>query len=351
MKLSGAKIEAFVKSPDAAVFAVLIYGPDSGLVSQRAEKLSKHVVEDLHDPFRVVDISMERLKDDPALLSDEMAAISFGGGKRLIRIRAEGGAGLAPAFKAAFTTATKHTAQDVCVVVTAGDLAATSALRQLFEQGDGIVALPCYVDDARSLTPVIREAIAQHGLRTEQGVVEYLATFCQGDRLMVLKEIEKLALYAGESKQVSLSDAAACVGESTESSLEDISNAVLLGQLAPLTQHYEKALHQGIVPIAIIRTLARGLARIAMLMELMEQGQSAESAVQSLRPPVFFKQVSLVTAQARRWEMLGLDKLRRAQEKMIEVEIACKTTGNPAELLCHRALFEIAAQQPTRRAA
>jgi DNA polymerase-3 subunit delta len=72
MKLSGAAADAFIRQPDPAVRAVLVYGPDEGQVRERAAQLTRSVCPDLHDPFRIADIPPTALKDDPARIADEL---------------------------------------------------------------------------------------------------------------------------------------------------------------------------------------------------------------------------------------------------------------------------------------
>ena len=84
MKLAANRVESFVKAPD--VPAVLIYGPDAGLVKERLDRLTRSVLADPSDPFRLADLSMPMLKEDPARLADEIAALSMMGGRRVVQI-------------------------------------------------------------------------------------------------------------------------------------------------------------------------------------------------------------------------------------------------------------------------
>ena len=90
MKLTAARINSFLQKPDAAARAVLIYGPDAGLVRERADELAKKIVPDFNDPFRVSILTGSMVADDPARLMDEMAAQALGGGRRLVRVTAGG---------------------------------------------------------------------------------------------------------------------------------------------------------------------------------------------------------------------------------------------------------------------
>ena len=90
MKIAFRDIEGFVRQPNPAVRVILVYGPDQGLMRERAQMMAKSVVSDLNDPFNVAVLSGEMLKGDPARLNDEANAMSMMGGKRLVRVEGAG---------------------------------------------------------------------------------------------------------------------------------------------------------------------------------------------------------------------------------------------------------------------
>src|SRR3546814_13973119 len=87
MKIAPARADAFARKPDPAIRAVLVYGPDAGLVRERADLLAKSVVPDLQDPFLVAELTGDMLRQDPARLADEVAAMALTGGRRVVRAR------------------------------------------------------------------------------------------------------------------------------------------------------------------------------------------------------------------------------------------------------------------------
>ena len=82
MKLAYRDIEPFIKAPNPAARVILVYGPDAGLVKERAQTMGKTVVEDLNAPFNVAVLSTDILSEDPSRLSDEAQAVSMMGGER-----------------------------------------------------------------------------------------------------------------------------------------------------------------------------------------------------------------------------------------------------------------------------
>jgi DNA polymerase-3 subunit delta len=97
VRLAPSRIAAFLRRPDPEFRAVLLYGPDEGLVRERAEAVARSVCPDLKDPFRVADLTASVLGTDPARLADEASQLSLTGGQRVVRVRGAGD-GLAKLF-------------------------------------------------------------------------------------------------------------------------------------------------------------------------------------------------------------------------------------------------------------
>ena len=342
MKIPTARADRFAAAPDPGVRAVLVYGPDAGLVRERAGSLVRSVVEDPGDPFRVAHLSGAQLAADPALLADEAAALAMTGGRRVVRLEnpAEEAAGL-------FADFLKRPPGDALVVVLAGDLPARSALRKLFEAADQGAALPCYRDDQRGLGTVIDATLSGAGLSATPEASAYLAANLGGDRQLTRRELEKLILYKGAGGgQVELQDALACIGDSADLTLDDLAYAVGGGDLAAMERALLRSLAEGSQPVALLRAVARHFQRLHFVAGTAAQGTPPAEAMKRLRPPVFWKLAARFKAQSAAWSDVTLG---RALEGLLEAEAACKRTGAPAEILAARALTGIAANAPGRR--
>ena len=156
MKYSASQFARFQKSQDEKIRAALIFGPDEGLVRERATTLLKAIAEDPTDPFRVCDMDSPALLDDPARLADEAAAISMMGGRRVIRIT-NAGDRTTKIFKGFLD----DLPGDGFVIVTGSDLAAKSSLRKLFEGSDAAIALACFSDSAETRDALIDAIIGK----------------------------------------------------------------------------------------------------------------------------------------------------------------------------------------------
>jgi DNA polymerase-3 subunit delta len=338
VKLAGKQADSFLLNPDPVVRAVLLYGPDAGLVRERSAALLAKTVSDPNDPFRISEITAAQLKDDPARLADEAAALTFGGGRRFVRVR-DAGDKLAPLLKDFLA----ESPGEAFVVVEADDLPARSALRKVFEADKGAAAIACYHDDARSLEAVVRGFFAEAGVAVTREAVAFLASQLGGDRELTRRELEKVLLFKGGSGEVGLADAAACVGDSALLSLDDVALATAAGNLPALERALGRSLKEGNAPVTVLRAVARHLQRIHAV---VGAPGPVDEAMRRLRPPVFWKNEAAFKAQAEAWRPASL---ARAMDRLMEVEAACKRSGAPGELLASRALLEIAANAPGRR--
>ena len=305
-KIAPKDIDAFVKRPAGPdLRAVLVYGPDRGLVAERAEALARGVVEDLKDPFRVVHATGPQLAADPARLSDEASALAFTGGRRIFWLR-EAGDGLTGLFKDFLA----DLPGEALVLLEAGDLPARSSLRKTFEAaGTAAAALPCYRDESRDLAGLVREMVTAEGLSISRDALQALTHFLGGDRQLTRREVEKLILFKGkpeEGDEIDMADLRAVVGDVSAYALDDIAFAVGAGDLANLERLLARAFAEGLQPVTVLRQVARHFERLMLTEAHIAAGLAEQAALAKLRPPVFWKQRGAFSAQARAWRPAAL---------------------------------------------
>lgn len=332
----------FVAAPPAEAAVVLIFGPDRGQVAELAQTLVRTVAEDPTDPFRVADLALSALQDDPALLGDEARSMSLTGGRRAVRVR-----GAADALTKQVSAYLDDPSPDAVIVLEGGELQARSSLRKLAESHARAAAIACYPDEGASLTQLVTETLAAHGVRIAPDALRYVGQQLGSDRQASRNTLEKLALYAGDGGQVSLEDAEQAVGDIGESNLDALAQAVATGQSGEAQRLVQRLFADGTNPVQVLRGLVRHFGRIAEARAHVDAGMEAEAAVGNLRPPVFYRAKPGMVAAARGWTT---PRLQTALDRLLRAEIDCKTTGMPAELMCARAVLALSAAAPRQRA-
>lgn len=341
MKLSGRQIGSFLSAPDPAVRAVLLYGPDGGLVRERADQLVRAVAGDLGDPFRVAELPPGEVESDPGRLFDEAAAIAMTGGRRAVRLR-----GLGDALAEVLERFLDDPPGDALVVLEAGELPPRSRLRKLVEGADRGAALACYRDEARDLAALIDDMAGGAGYRVSREARDYLCANLGGDRLLTRRELEKLLLYMGPidsatSGEIGLADAQACVGDTAERDLDDMAFALGEGNLSETERSLSRAFQEGASWVSLLRAAARHLQRLHQVAGAVRGGGRADSAITALRPPVFWKQRERFQRQAASWSTA---QLSAALDRLTETELQGKRGLAPGETLAAQTLLAIAAR-------
>ena len=338
MKIAGRGLDDFLRAPQLPKNLVLLYGPDQGLVRERAKILAGKCVGDLKDPFSVCEFTGAQIKADPACLLDAATALSLTGEDRVIWVR-DASDSTTEALR--FIEASDIAAWPV--IVEAGELTPRSSLRKLLEGGKNSAAIACYADEGRGLERVIAETLATEGLRANPEATAYLCDVLGGDRLIIRGELEKLALYVkgreGTTGVVTAEDVQVCVGDSASASLDNLVYAVGNGDQSVIDTALNRALAEGLNAVAIVRAVQRHFHRLHLVKGQIDQGASVDAAISGLRPPIFFKWKNAFQRQAQIWSS---ERIAGALDLATGCEMQCKSTGMPAEVLCSRALMRIA---------
>jgi DNA polymerase-3 subunit delta len=337
--LKGKAIDAFVARPAADVFAVLLYGPDAGLVRERAKKIAAAVLGDaVGDPFRTAELQPGDIVGDAARLNDEAAALSLIGGRRVIRI-----ADADDRLIGAVTSFLDSGPFDSLTIFEADELPARSKLRAAFEKAKGAVALPCYVEEGVDLAGFIERELKTLGLSASREALAYLADSLVGDRMVARQELAKLALYAGpnaKSAAISLETAMLCVGDYAAQAADTVALLTASGEREALFRALDRAAAEGVGAIELCRAAQRHFQRLLLARASVDEGTSPSAAVDSLKPPVFFKLKPVMERQVERWSR---DKLAAVLDRLMETERACKGGVLEPALTTARAFMAAAA--------
>lgn len=343
MKVAARDVEKHLRAIDPAIRVALVYGPDAGLVRERGNRLARLVVDDADDPFRLVALTPESLREEPSRLVDEAQAMAMFGGRRVIRFQGAGNLH----SKAVETLLSETVPCEALVIVEAGSLGPRDSLRKLCEGSKAALALPCYADGPRELEALVRGVVETRGLQIDPDALALLLEQLGEDRLASRNELEKLCLYVGDRGVIDRAAvlASVCIGAVAT---DDIVSAVFDGDGSAVDPLLRRALAAGESPVGLLRALLRQALRLAELAARVAEGASPRDAVRAARPPLYGPMQDAAIRQLGLWSSVRLDRLIRRLE---ETEVACKTTGLPEDAIVGRALtaFALSAQSVRRR--
>lgn len=342
MKLNYKSIDGFLKSPDPKVKAVLVYGPDEGLVRERMQILGKTVVEDINDPFNVVDLNGDQIKSDPAVLSDEVFSMSMMGGRRLIRVR-DINESLSKPLKDILEDSDKI---EHLILVQGGDLSPKSSVRKLFEGSKTAAALPCYVEDERDVAKFLSRFFLDHGKKINADALTTASAILTGDRALVRMEADKILTYKGDDPNpITIEDITACLGETNAETLDVMTQHLASGRARELEDTLKFLFSEGANAVMILRVVQNYFRRLYITQGRM-QNMGFEDAIRKLYPPIFFKMKAGFQQHLRIWPP---KRVEHALSHLNEAEKDIKGGRLEPELICNRALLSLCAMASRKR--
>lgn len=334
MKASAAQIRAAIDAPKADTRLYLFHGPDEAGAADHAARLARALGTDVER----VDIDMKMLRDQPGRLADEAASLSLFGGARFVRVMGieEG------AIEAVTLLLNAERAGNPVVAIGPG-LKATGKLVKAAIASPAAMAHACYIpegiDAARLASAVARE----QGLRLTGDVPQRLAAACGGDRAILAREIEKLALYldaAPDRPRDADSDAFDAIGaDLNDVELHHVIDAVMDGRVADVGNELAVLSEGTSMSIPLLRQLARRLMTLADLRADMDSGLAVDEVIEKHR--IFFREKASYARALRRWNAA---QIARAVDRVRATERAMMHSASAGDVLTEVECTAIARQ-------
>ena len=319
------QVDAFIARPDKSIPLVLLYGPDQGLVSERAELLARQYANgstqssanspavSLIDPMSISRFDADEIASDPGRLADEAFAISMFGSLKLIRIKGSTRKNIQTALKPIL----ENPPPDCWVIFEGGDLKRDSALRKLVEKSPAAMALPCFQDGAAALQQLIGEEITSNGFNMDKETTDYLRSLLGEDRRASRNELRKLALFAHGSKSISREQITALLGNVSAVINDDIIDQACQGRTDFMQSKLDQLFESGGAPDMLIWATLRHFQLLHQFRATMEAKKtSPANLVATARPPIHFSRRDAVTRSLQIWSLdkltIAMDRLNRA---------------------------------------
>ena len=335
MKLSPREAEGYFARPDPKRTGLLIYGQDAMRVALRRQEVIAALIGPAgEEEMRLTRISASDLRKDPAMLLDAVKAQGFFPGPRVAFV-ADATDALAPMVTDALADWQEGDAQ---IIVTAGQLKATSKIRKAFEAHPNAYAVGIY--DEPPSREEIERVLGEAGLRDIPGPVmnDLMALARDLDPGDFRQTMEKLALYKiGDETPLTPEDVALCAPSSTEAELDDILDIVAEARAGEIGPVMKRLRGQGVQAVTLCISATRHFRRLyAVAADPDGPGQG----IGRLRPPVYGPRRDRILRQAQKW---GAPRLEEALRLLTDTDLQLRSAGQraPAMALVERALIRL----------
>lgn len=319
MKIRESDFAGIVKGGLIGIPAMLIYGPDNGKIGDFVDKIIERL--DIQpDNLVSVDGTLMRDKFD-SIFSDACSASMFGGNKMVLLHNPDGRD--MPMIQSLCESASAP------VIITDGELDTKSALRKFFEDHDKCACLPLYADDEQSLGALIRKTLSEFGItEIESDAMSYMFQHLGRDRAVARGFLQKMALYIGDRKKVSLDDAEKCLPDTGAANMDEFKFNLTAGNVTQTLRAMDRLFAENINGAALIRMIGN---HFKDLLNCVAGGQM---------PRVFWKYGGLFDTARKIWPE---SDLTAALVRINKLESDMRGNANP-EMLFRDFALKLAAR-------
>lgn len=310
----------------------VIYGPDRGLVSERAALIAGKTGISQDDPFAMLKLDVSDLQGDPGRLLDEVNSMGLFGGSKLVWLR--GAANEKPLLDAMQVLADGPAPANI-LIVEAGDLKKGSGLRKIAEPSRAIAVIPCYADDIKALNSLIDSELGSEDLRISPNARLRLLELLGGDRVASRNEIRKLALYCRGTGMVEEAQIDEIIGDASAVSADEAVDAILGGDLPGLHRAIQKIVSSKTPVFLVLQSCLKQFQLLDLMKAEMEEKKLQTAQVMmTLGRHIHFKRKPIMEKALRTWsspalaretERLQAAVLMSRQRQTLEPNIAFHT--------------------------
>jgi len=211
--------------------------------------------------------------------------------------------------------------KDIQIILNSKNLEKKSNLRKIFEKEKSIVCVPFYEDNNQTLNSIISLFFKNKKIPISQQLINVLIERSRGDRKNLNNELDKIESFSSNKKNLSLKEIIKITNLADNYSASELVDHSLAKNTRKTVAILGENNYSDEDNIIIIRTLLAKLKRLVKIYELIDEKNNIEQAISACKPPIFWKDKTLVTQQIQSWKK---EHLKNLIYKTNEIELLVK---------------------------
>jgi len=326
-------VRQFRSAPDKFRLALLC-GPNATRCQALADELAKPMAATAER----VDLTIADLSENPARLNDEANSASLFGDNRYIMVRLNSGEAVR-ATKSIENILESDSVGDPVFISAPGMADKTALAKTIATAPDALIAT-CYETSQSDAVTAIVGMAREEGLQLDRNLAGEIAAMTSNDLVLAKLEVEKIALYldaqSDSPQPVNMEILSTLGAANDEEDLGVLYNSALNGDAKKLSHELAILGPTGYSEVGLVRLMLRHLNKLIELRCKMDSGATIDKIVN--HPSVFWKDRDNFARQLRIWSSSHIERL---VERILSLEIALKSSGQPDHVLVEQELLTI----------
>tara|TARA_B100001123_G_scaffold396236_1_gene478456 strand:+ start:585 stop:1589 length:1005 start_codon:yes stop_codon:yes gene_type:complete len=313
---------------------VLFYGENIGLKDDFRDQIKNQNKDADQLSFHQTDIVK-----NPNLINEQVLNNSLFNKKKIIFVY-----NFTEKFKNIILEITKDITQDVKIILFSDNLDKKSVVRSQFEKGQKLAVVPCYQDNEKTLSIYIRNKLKDHhGLSQE--LVNILIKNSGNDRKVLSQEIDKITGLFSD-KKIDQEKVISLINNAYNVDFDQLRDSSLEADKQNLNKNLGNIILQNEKSFLYLSNLNNRIEKLLDLNNLLDKESSIDSAMDLIKPKIFWKDKPIFKKQLKIWNK---EKLEKAKRITYQTEIVIKTKlSSLSDILIKKLLIELCQLADTR---
>lgn len=334
MNFKQAQLESFCANPLPAVKCVILFGTNEGAIATLQKKCAEAICGSTDDAFRYAALEMEKISKDGGEVYAEFHAQSLMGGRRAVVVK-NADNNLAPLIKKMIP----ESQSENLLILSSLSMNTKSSLITWAKDRDDVIIVGCYEERAGDIAEEAAKMLKEKGLRADVATMQFLCARLSPDRKLNQSEIDKLEMYLGERKDVTVEDVKNAVSDVAGASYDDLCYYTAGGEVNKACAMFERLIKEGEYSVTLVRQLEYHFGKLLECAAQIENGKTIDETIRGLRPPLMFYRKNDFIKQLNLWKK---EKLLNALHILYECERDCKTSNMPDKHCASYAIMRLA---------
>ena len=310
-----------------AYYAVLLYGENIGLKDDIKILIKKN-----NKNCELISLHQNEILKNQSILSEQVSNSSLFNEKKIIIIN-----DFSEKIKKNILEIVNEANDDVKIFIFADNLEKKSVVRSHFEKEKNLAIIPCYQDNDRTLSIYVNNKLRNYTGLT-QNLINLLIKNSGNDRKVLSNEIEKIcALF--QSKKINPDKVFELINNAYNVEFENLRDSCLEANKVDLNTNLSNVSLLAEKSYLYLGILNNRVQKLLDLVDQLEKNKNVDSAIDNMKPKIFWKDKPIFKRQLRVWNR---KKLIKAREIILETEILIKTKlGSISEVLIKKLLVEL----------
>jgi DNA polymerase III subunit delta len=203
----------------------------------------------------------------------------------------------------------KKKIEDLIIILNAGTLDKKSKIRSLFEKNKNTICIPFYEDNNQTLSSIIVKFFRENKIPISQQSINLIIQRCQGDRLNLKNELEKIQSFTKNKTKIEIQDIIKLTNLSENYSATELIDSCLSKNKKKTINILNENNYSLEDCILIIRTFLIKAKRLLKLRKMFKNQSNIDDIISSFKPPIFWKDKEIVKTQVKNWSHFNLENL------------------------------------------